>query len=313
MPESLNLDDLELPADAAVADDNANPRRRGRRNDEQPPIWSLVWPEERDSFASLVLHPGVKQRILDGLRAVRNRDELERVWSISRIQPIRGRCILNFYGPPGTGKTKAALAVAHKLGRPLLQVDYAGIVSKYLGDTAKHIKAVFEQAAELGAVLFFDEADSLLSKRVSLDQSCATSINQNRNALMQELDRFPGVVVMTTNLFENYDEALLRRIQQHVKFRLPNEQMRRDLIAYHLPAPERVRADYGAIAKASAGMSGGDLLTVCVNAIYAGSRDPDPAKWMVTEAILLREIARVRRSKERHTGKSNRRPIGLGQ
>ena len=75
-----------------------------------------------------------------------------------------------------------------------------------------------------------------------------TSINQNRNTLMQELDRFDGVVIVTTNLFENYDPALLRRIARHIKFRLPNASMRRELFTLHLPNPERVRADYAILA-----------------------------------------------------------------
>jgi ATP-dependent 26S proteasome regulatory subunit len=78
---------------------------------------------------------------------------------------------------------------------------------------------------------------ALLSKRVSTGESCSTSINQNRNCLMQELDRFDGVVIVTTNLFENYDPALLRRIQRHIKFRLPDASMRRELFALHLPNP----------------------------------------------------------------------------
>jgi len=122
-------------------------------------------------------------------------------------------------------------------------VAFSAVISKYLGDTAKHIKRAFERASHHGAVLFLDEDDSLLSKRVSLDESCATSINQNRNFLMQELDRFEGVVVMTTNLFGNYDAALLRRVQRHIQFRLPDASMRREIIALHLPNPERVKAN----------------------------------------------------------------------
>lgn len=235
----------ELPPDAAIAADHRNPRRRNReaQQEEEPEVGVLVRPEPRHELGGLILHRGVRQQILDGLRAIQIRDQLEEVWSISRLQPQRGRCILNFYGRPGTGKTRAALGVALRLEQPLYQVDYSAVVSKYLGDTAKHIKRAFERAAHHGAVLFLDEADSLLSKRVSLDESCATSINQNRNVLMQELDRFEGVVVMTTNLFGNYDEALLRRVQRHVEFRLPDASMRRELFALHLPNPERVKAN----------------------------------------------------------------------
>jgi SpoVK/Ycf46/Vps4 family AAA+-type ATPase len=272
--------EIELPPDAATTDDHRNPRRRRRdRDEEEPPtdVGHLVQPEPRHDLDKMILHPEVKTDIHAGLRALEIRADLDRIWNLSSIQPQRGRCILNFYGPPGTGKTRAALGIALRLSKPLYQVDYSAVISKYLGDTAKHIKAAFAVARDHNAVLFFDEADSLLSKRVSTSESCSTSINQNRTCLMQELDRFDGVVIVTTNLFENYDPALLRRIQRHIKFRLPDASMRRELFALHLPNPDRVQANYAVLAELSRGLSGGDILSVCVNSIHVGSTDDDPA------------------------------------
>jgi SpoVK/Ycf46/Vps4 family AAA+-type ATPase len=273
----------------------------------------LIHPEARHDLNQLILHPDVKTDIIAGLRALEMRDQLEAVWNISSIQPQQGRCILNFYGPPGTGKTRAALGVALRLGKPLYQVDCSAVISKYLGDTAKHIKAAFQAARELEAVLFFDEADSLLSKRVATGESCSTSINQNRNTLMQEFDRFDGVVIVTTNLFENYDPALLRRIQRHIKFRLPDASMRRELFALHLPNHERVQADFAVLAGLSRGLSGGDILNICVNAIHAGSTDAEPAKWRVTQEMMEREITKVKKEKAEHSGESEgqKRRIGF--
>ncbi len=188
-------------------------------------------------------------------------------------------------------------------------MDYSAVISKYLGDTAKHIKAVFQAARDQDAVLFFDEADSLLSKRVATGESCSTSINQNRNTLMQDLDRFDGVVIVTTNLFKNYDPALLRRIH----FRLPNASMRRELFAHHLPNPDRVTADYAVLAELSKGLSGGDILNICVNAIHAGSLDSDSERWMVTQGMIEAEIAKVKKEKAEHSGENQgpRRRIGF--
>lgn len=292
----------ELPADAASAEDNRNPRRRRRDPEEESPVGAIVHPTARDNLAELVLHPSARTSIASALHALNHRLTLEAVWNISRIQPQQGRCILNFYGPPGCGKTRAALAVAREVGKPLFKVDYSAVISKYLGDTAKHIKTAFAAAREAGAVLFFDEADSLLSKRVPTGESCSTSINQNRNTLMQELDGFDGVVVVTTNLFENYDDAILRRIQRHIKFDLPNAEMRLELLRMHLPNLDRVDADLPAVADNSRGLSGGDLLNVCLNAIYAGSVDPSPDKWRVTQELLMIEVRKVRRSKKDHSG-----------
>lgn len=300
--------ETELPPDAAVAADNRNPRRRDRPP-EAAEVGVLTRPEPRHDLDDLVLHPEAKVDILAGLRAIERRADLDRIWNLSAVQPMQGRCILNFYGDPGTGKTRAALGIALRLGRPLYQVDYSAVISKYLGDTAKHIARAFGRAADLGAVLFFDEADSLLSRRVDMNESCATSINQNRNVLMQCLDRFDGVVIMTTNLFGNYDPALLRRIARHVEFRLPNRAMRRRLFELHLPNRDRVNADLGVLAGATRGLSGGDILNVCVNAIFAGSTADDPAQWAITNAILLAEIAKVREAKRQH----GERPRPAGQ
>ena len=307
--------EIELPPEAATTDEHRNPRRRRRDPEpETPDVGLLVQPEPRHDLDQLILHPEVRTDILAGLRTLEMREHLEAVWNISSIQPQQGRCILNFYGPPGTGKTRAALGIARRLGKPLYQVDYSSVISKYLGDTAKHIKSAFQAAREQEAVLFFDEADSLLSKRVATGESCSTSINQNRNTLMQELDRFDGVVIVTTNLFENYDPAMLRRIQRHIKFRLPDASMRRELFALHLPNHSRVQADFAVLAGLSCGLSGGDILNICVNAIHAGSTDADPAKWRVTQEMMKREIAKVKKTKAEHSGERGgpKRKIGFG-
>jgi SpoVK/Ycf46/Vps4 family AAA+-type ATPase len=301
----------EIPADAATSADHANPRRRRRQReqDDEPAVGFIVEPDPlRDTFDRLVLHESAKADIQAGLRSMSMRDELERVWGISAVQPQTGRCIFNFYGDPGTGKTRAAYAIANELGKRVFQVDYAGVISKFLGDTAKHIKAAFKAARDADAVLFFDEGDSLLSRRVEAGESCSTSINQNRNVLMQELDRFNSVVIVTTNLFKNYDPALLRRIQRHVEFKLPDRAMRKRLFELHLPKRQHVAADLAAIARDAKGLSGGDILNVCVNSMHAASIDDDPTQWRITDAILSAQVAKVRQAKRAHNGARGERP-----
>jgi hypothetical protein len=149
-PDDDGSNELQVPPDAGVADDNRNPRRRQRREQGQD-VGILVEPGERDTFANLVIYPDCTTDILAGLRSIQLRAEFESVWNIGRIQPQQGRCILNFYGPPGTGKTRAARAIAARLGKPLYQVDYSAVISKYLGDTAKHIVQAFKRAKEEGA------------------------------------------------------------------------------------------------------------------------------------------------------------------
>jgi len=128
---------------------------------------------------------------------------------------------------------------------------------------------------------------------------------------MQELDRFNGVVIMTTNLFGNYDPALLRRIAKHIEFKAPNRAMRKRLFELHLPNLTLVQADLNAIARSSLGLCGGDILNVCLNAIYAGSTSNDPTEWRITEAILNAQIAKVKAAKNNHEGRAAQRAIGF--
>jgi AAA+ superfamily predicted ATPase len=103
----------------------------------------------------------------------------------------------------------------------------------------------------------------------------------------------------------NYDPALLRRISRHIEFKLPNQAMRVKLFELHLPNPCRVFADVNVLAAEAKGLSGGDILNVCVNAIYAGSTHDDPEKWMVTSEHLMTELRRVKTAKANHTGGSH--------
>jgi AAA+ superfamily predicted ATPase len=309
MPE-MNEPEIAYRGDESEpVEDHRNPRRRGRRDGQEPEVGILVDPEPRHALEKLVLRQSVIGDIDAALRAIETREQLEAVWKLGEIAPQRGRCVLNFYGPAGTGKTRAALGLAWRLGKPLYQVDYSAIISKYLGDTAKHIALAFRQATEADAVLFFDEADSLLSRRVATGESCSTSINQNRNCLMQELDRFGGVVVMTTNLFGNYDEAILRRIARHIEFALPSVEMRERLFRAHLPNPERVPANLRQAAIKARGFSGGDILNACLNAMLAASTDPNPDNWRLGEEILLAEIAKIQAGKAAHSGSERRTAI----
>lgn len=273
-------------------------------------------PDHRHILDRMVLYPETTEALRIGLNKINRRDDLEAVWGISRIEPRSNRCVINAYGPPGTGKTMAAMCVAATLERKIYQVDYSQIISKFIGDTAKHIRQAFKRAREENAIIFFDEADSLMSKRIGdggTDRAFATSINQNRNVLMQELDRFDGVVIMSTNLFRNYDEAMIRRIAQHVPFRLPNKAMRLALFKLHLPAPDRVVVDdagWDMIATATKGFSGGDILNVIINAINRGSLAADTSEWKMRTEDLMVEAARVSEAKAHHGGSKAEKKMG---
>ena len=130
----------------------------------------------------------------------------------------------NFAGPPGTGKTICAEAIAKSLGRQLLVVRYAELESMWMGETAKNVAAIFRTAREEQAVLLFDEADAIAARRsTSVESGSQRESNSVVNVLLQEWERYTGVVIFATNLAANFDPAFQRRIRTHVLFELPGE------------------------------------------------------------------------------------------
>jgi len=275
----------------------------------QSQVGILVTPTEEHDFSRIIVHDDVKKSIEMGLTKITKGELLTNLFGMKSNQ---GRCIMNFYGAPGTGKTMSALALAKQLNKKLYQVDYSQIISKWVGDTGKHIKAAFMEAQRLDAILFFDEADSLLSKRISMsDDAVSNSVNQNRNILMQELDRFNGIVLMATNFFQNYDEAILRRIAQHVKFELPNQEMREKILQAHFPVMDRVTADFTVVSKNIQGFSGGDIKTLVENsALNAVVTMGEDAK--ITTETMLQEAQKIMLGKQTHkAGGTLKKPLGL--
>lgn len=140
-----------------------------------------------------------------------------------------------FSGPSGTGKTLAAEAIAYELGRPIKRLNFAQLLSKWVGEGAKNIQAVFKDARHNDAVLLFDEADALFAGRTAVASSTDRYANLDVSILLQELERFPGVVILTSNLPENIDEGFQRRLKFAIEFPVPDESARRKLWLQHVP------------------------------------------------------------------------------
>jgi SpoVK/Ycf46/Vps4 family AAA+-type ATPase len=123
-----------------------------------------------------------------------------------------------FHGPRGTGKTMAALAIARELGTQVVRIDLSRVVSKYIGETEKHLDAVFAEAEQSGAVLLFDEADALFGQRADVRDAHDRYANLEVSHLLQRLEDFDGIAILTTNARSNLDEAFLRRLRFVVEF-----------------------------------------------------------------------------------------------
>jgi SpoVK/Ycf46/Vps4 family AAA+-type ATPase len=185
-------------------------------------------------FEFLVVSSELRESLLSAIDLVNLESTVFGSWNLSSIEPFP-RTSLNFHGPPGTGKTLAAHALSSYLKRPILQVSYGQIESKYVGDGAKNVEAVFFATQRDNAVLFIDEADSLLSKRlVNVNQGSEQAINSMRSQLLVCLEQFKGIVIFATNLVENYDRGFETRVR-NLYFPMPDWAARQQIWKKHLP------------------------------------------------------------------------------
>lgn len=140
-----------------------------------------------------------------------------------------------FHGPSGTGKTLSATLLGKLCGREVHRVDLSIVVSKYIGETEKNLSRVFDLAEQRGWILFFDEADALFGQRTRVDSSHDRYANQEVSYLLQRIEDFPGVIILSSNLRTNIDEAFIRRFQSVIAFPLPGGAERLRLWAEGLP------------------------------------------------------------------------------
>lgn len=188
-------------------------------------------------------------------------------WNLGSVMKQRKNLFVNLYGTPGTGKTMAAHAIAHALQKQMICVNYADIESKYVGETSKNLTALFAYAKTQNVIIFFDEADALLSKRVTnMSHATDVSVNQTRSVLLTLLNDYDGMVLFATNFISNYDAAFMRRIQYHVKFELPNADLRRKLWRMYIPKEMPALINFNEIADRFDGVSGSDISNAVLKA-----------------------------------------------
>jgi SpoVK/Ycf46/Vps4 family AAA+-type ATPase len=259
-------------------------------------------------LAQLILPKAKIDQLRSLLTKIRYQKLLYEDFGLNQVDPLGGRTAINFYGPPGTGKSFAAEAVAAELEMNMIRVNYAEIESKFVGETAKNIQAAFEKAETSGAMLFFDEADSILGQRLTqVRQSTDHAVNVSRSVMLLALDRFDGVTIFATNLASNYDSAFVRRILGHIEFPLPSAALRRRL--WHQLIPEKYpsslsAADLQKMVRASNDLSGGDLLNVVINAA-ASALEREGAECQVVLGDFQKAI-RLSKEAKKNVGRESK-------
>jgi AAA+ superfamily predicted ATPase len=178
----------------------------------------------RLTMDDLVLHQQLRDELYHILTWIKYRDEINTNDSLRRNFRAGYRAL--FYGPPGTGKSLTASLLGKITQHPVYRVDLSRIVSKYIGETEKNLSRLFDVAENKKWILFFDEADSLFSKRTEINDSKDKYANQGTSYLLQRLEEYDGLVILATNLRPNIDRAFVRRFQSILYFNLPSTQER---------------------------------------------------------------------------------------
>jgi hypothetical protein len=206
-----------------------------------------------------------------------------------RITTARGITAL-FYGPPGTGKTMVAGLIARELGLELYRVDLAKVMSKWIGETEKHLGELFDAAEDGRIMLLFDEADSLFAKRTEVKSSNDRYANLEVNYLLQRLDAFEGVALLTTNLDGSIDPAFKRRLSMRMYFPLPDEEARAQLWSAHVTSqiPTAGVLDFGALARRFP-LSGGYIRNSALRAAFLAAQEGTPLTQQHLERAVLLE------------------------
>lgn len=251
--------------------------RKNNTNEEEKRKSSFIPVSPKYSLDKVIMNSDMAEQIEDALSIIRNRKKIYEEWGFKEVDP-QPKAILSFWGPPGTGKTMCAHGIAATMNQKILAVNYAEIESKYAGESPKNLIAAFNVAQENNAILFFDEADSFLGKRISSVQSGHDqSINSLRSQMLILLEDFEGIVIFATNLVKNFDPAFETRILRHIKFDLPDIHARsvifKTLIPSKVPMEQPLTdEDYLLFAKTSEGFSGRDIRNSVLDTLSSAAK-----------------------------------------
>lgn len=270
------------------------------KSNKQEEVKTLV-EQPKWTLEEVALSKSTLDQIDQMVAYIKNREKLLNDWEFNRFLKTGSALSINFFGVPGTGKSITADAIAHKVGMSIIRANYGELESSFVGGTSDNLASVFKTAEETNSLLFFDEADAVLSRRISnLSQAADHGVNSAKSTLLTLLDKFNGIIVFATNLFDNYDEAFLRRILFNIEFLAPDLAMREQLWRFHLSKKVPKEISYQHLANISDGLCGGDIKNITIK---LGLKLLTEKVKSIDELLVKEEIDKYTEVKIRHKRK----------
>jgi hypothetical protein len=286
-----------LQAEAAERPIVATDLRAGARSQNSAGLERLARrTEPAVGFDDLVLPPEVLGHLQEVVVRARHRETVMDTWGMGGSSS-RGRGLTAlFAGPSGTGKTMAAEVLAGELGLDLYTIDLATVVDKYIGETEKNLDRIFAESERVNGVLLFDEADALFGKRSDVSDAHDRYANVETAYLLQRMELFGGIAILSTNLRSNLDEAFARRLDAIIDFPEPDEENRLRLWDRCLGplAPRTEDLDLEFLAR-SFKLSGGNIRNIALAAAYLAADAAAPISMVHLVRATLREYHKLGR------------------
>jgi SpoVK/Ycf46/Vps4 family AAA+-type ATPase len=279
--DSATLTSVDFQA-TARAQSNQSLRRRAQKVDA---IFS---------WTDLVLPSRTLQQLREVCAAEKYRSFVFAEWGFDRRLAQRKGLNILFCGPSGTGKTMSAGIVARELALDLYKIDLSSVISKYIGETEKHLNEIFREAQSSNAILFFDEADAIFGKRSEVKDAHDRYANVEVAYLLQKMEEYEGVVILATNFRKNIDDAFTRRIQYIVEFPFPEAKYRERIWRGLIPAgaPLAKDVDFGFLARQFE-LAGGSIRNAALVAAYLGAEEGGELRMEHFVLATARELQKM--------------------
>ncbi len=241
-------------------------------------------------WEDLVISVDGYHSLIEMISYAKNAERVYDTWGFGNKHSVAGGISALFSGPPGTGKTMCAGVIARELDMELFRVDLSRVVSKWIGETEKNLARVFDEAQRSNAVVLFDEADSLFAKRTEVKSSVDRYANLEVNFLLQRMETFNGITVLTTNFEDTIDSAFKRRLTFRIRFEKPDAEARGALWAKMFPPAAQLAPDVDFMELGRRyEVSGGNIRNAAIRAAFLAANEDHPIDMDTLTRATLRE------------------------